>query len=120
MFIIRLGRFHLIIPEIGISSSGRIILEMMLHLIICTRHRKVVDGYNRNIFSLPKHHIRINRAFATLVRPIVRNTGCDPLFFTTSSGDWSGLPNPRKKKRKKETQTNKQTNVLGIPTISFQ
>ena len=25
-----LGRFHLIIPEIGISSSGRIILELML------------------------------------------------------------------------------------------
>ena len=45
-----------------------------------------MDGYNRNIFSLPKHQIRINRAFATLVRPIVRNTGCDPLFFTTSVG----------------------------------
>ena len=43
--------------------------------------RKVVDGYNRNIFSLPNHHIRISRAFATLVRPIVRNTGCDPLFL---------------------------------------
>ena len=43
--------------------------------------RKVVDGYNRNIFSLPKNHIRISRAFATW--PIVRNTGCDPLFFTT-------------------------------------
>ena len=44
-----------------------------------------MDGYNRNIFSLPNpsHHIRISRAFATLVRPIVRNTGCDPLFFTT-------------------------------------
>jgi hypothetical protein len=150
-----LGRFHLIIPEIGISSSGRIILELMLpfnhlyqacsglgflqflvgtfqlpgsrkicisfgHLEVeigkteswrntyrgvdlkktrfvpggfsCTNSpssctwRKVVDGYNRNIFSLPKHHIRINRAFATLVRPIVRNTGCDPLFFTTSVG----------------------------------
>ena len=48
--------------------------------------RKVVDGYNRNIFSLPKHHIQISRAFATLVRPIVPNTGCDPLFFTTSVG----------------------------------
>jgi len=32
------------------------------------------------------HHIRISRAFATLVRLIVRNTGCDPLFFTTPIG----------------------------------
>ena len=42
--------------------------------------RKVVDWYNRNIFCLPKHHIRISRVFATLMRPIVRNTGCDSLF----------------------------------------
>jgi len=35
-----------------------------------------VDGYKRNIVSLPKHHIRINRVFATLMRPIVRNTEC--------------------------------------------
>jgi hypothetical protein len=48
--------------------------------------RKVVDGCNRNIFSLPKHHIRISRVFATLMRPIVRNTECDPLGFTTSVG----------------------------------
>jgi len=45
--------------------------------------QKVVDGYNRNIFSLPKHNIRISRVFVTLVRPNVRNTGCYPLFFTT-------------------------------------
>ena len=45
--------------------------------------RKVVDGYKRNIVSLPKHHIRISRVFAALMRPIVRNTECDPLVFTT-------------------------------------
>ena len=45
--------------------------------------RKVVDGYKRNIVSLPKHHIRISRVFATLMRPIVRNTECDTLVFTT-------------------------------------
>jgi len=32
-------------------------------------------------FCLPKHHIRISRDFATLMRPIVRNTGCDPFFL---------------------------------------
>ena len=49
--------------------------------------RKVGDGYNKNIFCLPKHRIRISRVFATLImRPIVRNTGCDPLFFTTPVG----------------------------------
>jgi len=48
--------------------------------------RKVVDGYNRNIVSLLKHHIRISRVFATLMRPIVRNTGCDSVFLTTSVG----------------------------------
>jgi len=48
--------------------------------------RKVVNGYNRNLLSLPKHQIRISRAFATLMQPIVRNTGCDPLFFTTPVG----------------------------------
>jgi len=47
----------------------------------CCTWRKVVDGYNRNIFCLTKHHIRISRVFATLMRPIVRNTGCDPVFF---------------------------------------
>ena len=41
---------------------------------------------NRNIFSLQKHHIRISRVFATLMRPIVRNTECDPLAFTTPIG----------------------------------
>jgi len=50
----------------------------------CCTWPKVVDGYNRNIFSLPKDYIRISCAFATLMRPIVRNTRCDPLFFTTS------------------------------------
>ena len=48
--------------------------------------RKVVDWYKRNIVSLPKHHIRISRVFATLMRPIVRNTKCDPLVFTTPVG----------------------------------
>ena len=48
--------------------------------------RKVVDGYKRNIVSLPKHHIRISRAFATLMWPIFRNTECDPLVFTTPVG----------------------------------
>ena len=48
--------------------------------------RKVVDGYKRNIVSLPKHHIRISLVFATLMRPIVRNTECDPLVFTTPVG----------------------------------
>ena len=43
--------------------------------------RKVVDGCNRNIVSLPKHHIRFSRVFADLMRPIVRNTECDPLIF---------------------------------------
>jgi len=47
---------------------------------------KVVDGFKRNIVSLPKHHIRISRVFATLMRPIVRNTECDPLVFTTPVG----------------------------------
>jgi len=28
--------------------------------------RKVMDRYNRNLFSLPKHHIRICRAFCNL------------------------------------------------------
>jgi len=54
--------------------------------------RKVVDGYNRNIFSLPKHHIRMSRAFETLVRPMVRNTGCDPLLLTTPVGATHGFP----------------------------
>ena len=44
--------------------------------------RKVVDGYKRNIVSLPKHNIQISRVFTTLMRPIVRNTQCDPLGFT--------------------------------------
>ena len=48
--------------------------------------RKVVDGYKRNIVSLPKHHIPISRVFATMMRPIVRNTECDPLVFTTPVG----------------------------------
>jgi len=48
--------------------------------------RKVVDGYKRNIVSLPKHHIWISRVFVTLMRPIVRNTECDPLVFTTPVG----------------------------------
>ena len=48
--------------------------------------RKVVDGYKRNIVSLPKHHIRISRVFATFMRPIVRNTECDRLVFTTPVG----------------------------------
>ena len=29
--------------------------------------RKVADGYKRDIVSLPKHHIRIIRVFATLM-----------------------------------------------------
>jgi len=45
-----------------------------------------VDGYKRNIVSLPKHHIRISRVFAIMMRPIVRNTECDPLVFTTPVG----------------------------------
>jgi len=56
--------------------------------------RKVMDGYNRNIFTLPRHHIRICRAFCNLgathclkhgVRAIVfySTCSCDPLFFTT-------------------------------------
>ena len=48
--------------------------------------RKVVNGYKRNIVSLPKHHIRISRVFASLMKPIVRNTECDPLIFTTPVG----------------------------------
>jgi len=48
--------------------------------------QKVVDGYKRNIVSLPKQHIRIRRVFATLMRPIVRNTQCDPLVLTTPVG----------------------------------
>ena len=43
--------------------------------------RKVVDGYKRNIVNLLKHHIRFSRVFATLMRPIVRKTECDPLGF---------------------------------------
>jgi len=34
--------------------------------------RKIVDGYKRNIVSLPKHHIRISRAFATLMWLLIR------------------------------------------------
>jgi len=56
--------------------------------------RKVMDGYNRNILSLPRHHIRIFRAFCNFgathclkhgVRAIVfySTCSCDPLFFTT-------------------------------------
>jgi len=37
--------------------------------------------YKRNIVSLPKHHIRISRVFATLMWPIVRNFECDPWFL---------------------------------------
>ena len=48
--------------------------------------RKVVDGYKRNIVSLPKHRIWISCVFATLMRPIVRNTECDPLVFKTPVG----------------------------------
>jgi len=53
--------------------------------ISCT-WRKVVEGYKINIVSLPKHHIRISRVFATLMRPIVWNTECDPLVFTSPVG----------------------------------
>ena len=48
--------------------------------------RKVADGHNRNIFSLLKHHIQISRVFAALMRQIFRNTGCDPMGFTTPVG----------------------------------
>jgi len=41
--------------------------------------RQVVDGYNRNILSLPKHHIRISRVFAPW---------CDPLFETQGATHW--------------------------------
>ena len=54
--------------------------------------RKVVDGYKRNIVSLPKHHIRISRVFATLIRPIVRNTECDPFFFCSTPPPPNGWP----------------------------
>ena len=53
-----------------------------------------MDGYKRNIFSLPKHQIRFCRAFEALYRPMVRNTGCDPLFFTTPVGATHGFLQP--------------------------
>jgi len=53
--------------------------------------RKVVDGYKRNIVGWPKHHIRISRGLATLMWPIVRNTECDPLVFTTPIGATHGF-----------------------------
>jgi len=150
-----LDHFHLIIPEIGILSSGNQVLEFLLpfnHLyqacsgprlrevpvdtfqlsgsrkiyisfgnledengktkswsntyrgvdlkktmfvpggFSCTNSptsctwRNVVDGYKRNIVSFPKHCTRISRVFATLIRPIVRNTECDPLVCTTPVG----------------------------------
>jgi len=54
--------------------------------------RKVVDGYKRNIVSLPKHHIWISlrnlnatRCSKHRVRPIgfYNTCWCDPLFATT-------------------------------------
>ena len=36
--------------------------------------------------SCDRRHIRISRVFATVMRPIVRNTECDPLVFTTPVG----------------------------------
>jgi len=65
---------------------------MGLHLMFAQMCAKKLQSYPHSpglLFSLqcppslPNHHIRISRAFATLMRPIVRNTECDPLVFTT-------------------------------------
>jgi len=37
-------------------------------------------------FEFTKNQIQISRAFATLVQPIVRNSGRDPLFFIATVG----------------------------------
>ena len=78
----------------GTPTVGLILKKMRLvpegfsctNLPTSCNWRKVVDGYKRNIVSLPKHHNRISRVFAALIRPIVRNTECDPLVFTTPVG----------------------------------
>ena len=88
----RSGTWKLKLAKLKVEGTPTVVLKKTRFVpgwFFCTNSpsswtwQKVVDGYNRNILDLPDHHILISRAFATLVRPIVRNTGCDPLFFTT-------------------------------------